>query len=84
MKNRSQPGQGRSGGADHSADNAKQIIASGSICNPSDYLRIRPPYRRYEAERQRASYEYLRGCERYLKALTAYRYHLENPTVRCA
>ena len=52
--------------------------------NPADYLRPRPPYRRYEAERQRANHEHLRGCERYLKALTAYGYRLENPTVHRA
>lgn len=61
-----------------------RIIAPGSICNPSDYLRVRSPYRRFEAERQWANHKALAQLERYLAKLTAYRYRLDNPEVHRA
>jgi hypothetical protein len=48
------------------------------------YLRVRPPFRRFEKERQQASYEHLRACEGYLKALNWYRDRLDNPGGRRA
>ena len=52
--------------------------------NPSNYLRVRPPIRRFEAKRQQANYEALTQLERYLKMLEAYRYRLDNPAVHHA
>lgn len=51
---------------------------------PSNYLRPRSPFRRYEAERQWANHEALTQVEHYLKALTAYRCRLDNPVLRRA
>ena len=71
-------------GVKHSEGADTETIAPGSICNPSDYLRVRPPYRRFEAERQRANHEELTQLERYLAALSLYRYRLDNPGARHA
>lgn len=70
--------------AQHSGAAARYILPPGSQCDPSTYLRVRPPFRRYEKERQRTNHEALTQIERYLKALTAYRYHLDNPVIHRA
>lgn len=71
-------------GEEHSEGADTKIIAPGNVCNPSDYLRARSPYRRFEAERQWANYKALAQLERYLAELTAYRYRLDNPGVHRA
>lgn len=48
------------------------------------YLRARPPFRRFEKQRQQANHEALAQLERYLAALSWYRHCLENPTVHRA
>ena len=72
-------------GADHSTSSTDMSsVASCGPCRPSDYLRIRPPYRRFEKERRRASRTHLQASESYLAAITWYRDRLDNRTVHRA
>ena len=65
-------------GTEHSTQADSQIVASEKLCDPSDYLRVRPPFRCFEVERQWANYTALAQLERYLTALSWYRHRLED------
>lgn len=62
----------------------KQSLTRGTCCNPRNYVRPRPPSHREVSKCQQANHVALVRLERYLKALTAYRYRLDNPGVHRA